>query len=738
MAVPIKGLLNFGNFQNAARFFLLRPEIRKKRKVPMENERLKSEDFCTRISFLKAGEIEPLISREWIATNGLGGYASGTVLGISTRRYHGLFIPNLPAPRGRMVMMPRFDEELKHEGRWIQLDGSENKDETISSEAASYVKEFRIEWQSPVWVFEIGDRVLEKRIFMPYGQNTVYVSYRLVQGEPIEMRLRPFVTFRGHDEPLMPASRIALSTKIFQGHHEVRFSHDLQPLKIGLRPQCGIFVAEEKEEEVIYRVEKNRGLDFQEKLQSPGYFQVALAADPIAFIASMESWDALQHDPACLFDAEKKRLEHLLHLAAKPLQHGVAAKLVLAADQFIILPGSRREESMLIEASGDHVRTIIAGYHWFTDWGRDTMISLEGLTLCTGRFEEAKAILRTFANYVHNGLLPNHFPEGQRTAIYNTVDATFWYFHAIDRYLHYTQDYETLKLLYPILKKIIDFHLKGTDFGIGVDPRDGLVRASAEKYQLTWMDAKVEDWVVTPRRGKPVEIQALWYNALCLMTVWSELLGESGKEFFDQQAKKAFESFNSRYWYAEGKYLFDVIDGEAGDDPSLRPNQVFAFSLRFPILKRDRWAAVLDIVDQKLLTPFGLRTLDPSHKDFRNRYEGDRWARDAAYHQGLVWTWLIGPFMDAWLRVHGDSELARQFIKPFEKHLHEAGIGTISEIFDAEPPYTPRGCIAQAWSVAEVLRAIYQMEHHPSQKQPTRGGEYEKVSSRFATTRHEN
>jgi len=348
---------------------------------------------------------------------------------------------------------------------------------------------------------------------------------------------------------------------------------------------------------------------------------------------------------------------------------------------------------------------VVAGYHWFTDWGRDTMISLEGLTLCTGRHHEARALLETFAHYVNGGLLPNHFPEGERTALYNTVDATFWYFHALDRYYQVTGDQETLRQLFPVLRSIVEHHVRGTHFGIGMDPRDGLIRAGAEGFALTWMDAKVGDWVVTPRRGKPVEIQALWYNALRLMAAWAAELDEPDERFMEL-ARRAAASFNARFWFESGRYLFDVIDGEAGDDSSLRPNQLFAISLRFPILAERLWRPVLEAVTAKLVTPVGLRTLAPDHKDYKQRYDGDLRARDAAYHQGTVWPWLIGHFIDAWRRVYADGGRARTFLGGFEEALRVAGVGTLSEIFDAEPPYTARGCIAQAWSVAEVLRSL--------------------------------
>jgi predicted glycogen debranching enzyme len=385
----------------------------------------------------------------------------------------------------------------------------------------------------------------------------------------------------------------------------------------------------------------------------------------------------------------------------------IEAELILAADQFLIIPDGRVADEARAHAAGEEVRTAIAGYHWFTDWGRDTMISLEGLTLVTGRSAEAGYIIRTFAHYVRDGLIPNMFPEGQTQGVYHTADATLWFFHAIDRYVAATSDRALLQSLLTRLTEMVDHHLTGTRFGIGVDTRDGLLRQGAEGYQLTWMDAKLGDWVITPRRGKAVEINALWYNALKLMEEWlDEARGEAAARPYARHAEKARQSFNARFWNGVGGYLYDVVDGEYGDDAACRPNQLLAVSLRHAVLAPERWEAVVEVARKQLLTPVGLRSLAPGHPDFKSRYFGDLRTRDAAYHQGTVWAWLIGPFIDAWLKVHpGDRAGARRFLEGFVSQLSEAGLGTISEIFDAEPPYTPRGCIAQAWSVAEVLRS---------------------------------
>jgi len=429
-------------------------------------------------------------------------------------------------------------------------------------------------------------------------------------------------------------------------------------------------------------------------------------------VATTENHEALDVEPASLFAAEHARLEQLIVNSGVPDNDSFALQLVMAADQFIVIPGSRREEALLAAAAGEQVCSVMAGYHWFNDWGRDTMIALEGLTLCTGRLREARAILRTFIRYVRNGLIPNLFPEGEREALYHTVDATLWYFHALERYLDYANDRELLRELFPALQTIIDCHVRGTDFGIGMDARDGLISACADGYQLTWMDAKVGDWVVTPRRGKPVEIQALWYNALALMATWAAELDVDAAPY-RALANRASASFNQRYWAARQAYLLDVIDGPDGDDASLRPNQILALSLRHPILDESHWQAVVSSVKAHLLTPYGLRTLSPDSPNYQGLYQGSLLARDAAYHQGTVWPWLIGHFIDAWLRVHGSAAAAQGHLRAFESHLLEYGVGSISEICDAEAPHQPRGCIAQAWSVAEVLRAWRKVQAQP-------------------------
>jgi predicted glycogen debranching enzyme len=652
------------------------------------------------------GEPEALRDREWLCCNGLGGFSSGTVLGIPTRRHHGVLVPNLAKPKGRYVLLSRLDEHVLLGESPICLSGAEFLDGRLECDAHRILAEFRLEAMLPVWRFAFEGRRLEKIVHMPYGRNMVCVQYRLLDGAPITMELHPFCAFRRQDAALQQGRPTGYVLSDVDGACELELEAADLTLRFAVPSHPGQFVHKSRTSQgVHYHVDHERGYPATEDQYSPGYFRFDLRpGKPATFIATAGALEELDFDVAALLAAQQHRARHLLDVAGCEDAREFSSQLVLAADQFIIRPGSRAEEAALASAAGEDARTVIAGYHWFGDWGRDTMISLEGLTLCTGRHREASAILRTFSHYIKDGLLPNLFPEGEREALYHTVDATLWYFHAIDRYVSRTQDRTIITDLYDGLREVIDHHVRGTRFGIGVDANDGLLHAGAPGYQLTWMDAKAENWVVTPRRGKPVEVQALWFNALCLMSEWGKSIGRpiSG---FDELALQARGSFNARYWNEGQRCLFDVVEGEQGDDPSVRPNQVISMSLKYPILEEKRWRPVLERVTEKLLTPYGLRTLSPDDKDYQRNYHGNLRTRDGAYHQGTVWPWLIGHYVDAWLRVNRNPAGARALLAAFPGHLRDAGIGSISEIFDAERPYLPRGCIAQAWSVAEVLRA---------------------------------
>jgi predicted glycogen debranching enzyme len=656
-------------------------------------------------------DTDALRRREWIVTNGLGGYASGTISGVITRRYHGYLIAALPNPHGRTVMLNSLLESLCLSGDTpIQLTAEEHTDGERAPKGAGHLLDFCLELGLPVWQYRINETTMEKRVFLRYRQNTVQVSYQILEGGPVKLLLRPCVHFHPQNQEL--AAELAPSYAMTFDNGVMTITSRPQPFQLMMSLACDVnqqFISDSSViREMVYREEADRGYRYRQDLWSPGYYQVTLETGQSCVLTASteppEILNALSPEEAAAAELGRRRLR--AGLAQKKAQDQIGLELVLAADQFIIAPVARAIDAVRIHARGDEMRSVIAGYHWFTDWGRDTMISLEGLTLLTGRFTEARWILRTFASYIADGLIPNMFPEGEEQARYNTADATLWFFHALYRYLKYTRDRTTLLLLMPQLMQIMDHHLTGTRFGIGVDLEDGLLTQGTAEYPLTWMDAKVEDWIVTPRRGKAVEINALWYNALRHLEAWckEENLSDLGKRY-GVWATRAKTSFNKRFWYKEGGYLYDIVDGKGGDDASCRPNQVLAISLTYPILVKSRWESVMRVIEDQLVTPVGLRTLAPSDSRYESQYFGDLRARDAAYHMGTVWPWLLGPFLDAFMKTFPQRRRhARSFLEGVVPTMNDAGLGSMSEIFDASEPYTPRGCISQAWSVAEVLR----------------------------------
>ena len=631
--------------------------------------------------------------REWMITNGLAGYASGTLAGSVSRRHDGLLVAALPR-FGRTILLDRLDETV------VLGDG------TRFGLFADCQVEFRLETGLPVWRFTRGALVLERRVVMPYLQNTSIIAYGRVAGEgPVSLELRPWMHFRGNDgqadQPLHMPSVVHADggrIEVTQGPYP--------PLRLWLQGEAGSLALDGgRTEDWFYPIEAEREYVSKGPVWSPGLLRVSLGEDGASLTASAEPWPtALALSAAQALAAEAERRRRLIAQAHPACRDGVAALLVAAADSFLFDPRTRFDLVARANAVGDQVRSVIAGYPWFNDWGRDTMISLEGLTLVTGRPDEAKWILRTFASYERDGLIPNNIPDGGTDGVYHAVDASLWFFHALDRYVSQTGDRETLRVILPTLRRIMDKHRGGTRFGIGMDPKDGLLKEGAEGYMLTWMDS------ATPRRGKPVEINALWYNALSLMGRWLTEEGdtEGGAQAL-ADAARAYDSFNARFWNPATGHLFDVVDGEEGEngsDPTCRCNQILTVSLPHPVLAREHWEAVVEVVRSRLLTPYGLRSLDPAAADYWTTYSGGLHTRDNAYHRGTVWAWLIGPFTDAWLKLHpGDTAGARAFLAGFEAHMAEFCVGTVAEVFDGAPPHLPRGCTAQAWSVAEWLRA---------------------------------
>jgi predicted glycogen debranching enzyme len=662
--------------------------------------------FTSLVGAIEGGE------PEWLVTNGLGGYASGTVSGRITRRFHGLLVAALPAPQGRTMMLNKLAETVRLEGRSFRLSTPSGNDPSPAARLpVAPLESFRLDRGLPVWTHQLNGARLERRIVMVHGQNTTFVVYRQLGGRSaMELELEPWINFRPHGGAVdaKPAGLHALLVRGSQ--FEIQDADpELPPLRLrvdGARPV--LLVDTDRVKHVHYPIEHRRGYDGSGDLYSLGALRVPLEPDAsIALVASTEPWET-----TALFTRstaqwlEQARRARLVARVNRAVTTPFGETLTLAADQFVVKPVGRVADAALARASGGDVRTIIAGYPWFTDWGRDAMIGLEGLTLVTGRYRNAACVLRTFARHVRNGLVPNLFPERQSAGLYHTADASLWFVHAVDRYLAYTGDVGALEGLLPVLLDIADHHERGTSFGIGVDPDDGLLRQGAPGYQLTWMDAKVGDLVVTPRRGKAVEINALYYNALRLLEDWTRSRAPERSDVFRRAADRLQASFNARFWIEAEGYLLDVVDGERGDDPSFRPNQIFAISLPHPVLDPRRWSSVVAQVEARLLTPVGLRSLAPGDPEYKPKYFGDLRARDLAYHQGTVWAWLIGPFVDAWLRVHeGREREATRFLEGISAVVGERGcIGTIGEIFDGDAPFVGRGCVAQAWSVAEVLR----------------------------------
>ncbi len=659
-------------------------------------------------------DVEGLITREWLVTNGLGGYSSGTLAGMITRRYHGLLVAALPAPHGRMIMLSQLSEQLRlPDGRIIRFGTEERIGGKVDVQGARHLVEFRIDMGVPVWRYRAEDFVFERRITMPYLNNTVCITYHLLEGTgSARLKLRPSLHFRSYGDAVNTEVGGPYGLTALGDRYEISCANrDLPPLRMQVSGHRVAFTVEgSRLPEMLYRVEESRGYTAIGDLYTPGYFRSDFGnGQDVSLIASVEGWDMIDALSATeSIVATLDRHARLVSLAPPASQSGGAGELTLAADQFIIVPAARRDEVMRARAAGEEARTIIAGYHWFTDWGRDTMISLEGLALCTSRHREAAYILKTFLHHVRDGLIPNMFPDGANEGLYHTADATLWMFHALHRHATITGDPGIVNANLQKLFEIAQHHLLGTRFNIHVDPKDGLLVQGEEGYQLTWMDAKVDGWVVTPRRGKAVEINALWYNALRLLEGWLRAAGrDEDANTIGGHAQRAHDSFNKRFWSDSLGYLYDVVDGENGDDAACRPNQIFAISLDNPVLDADRWKSVYDVVASRLLTPVGLRSLDPRHPDYKPTYHGDLRTRDAAYHQGTVWAWLIGPFIDVYLKLQPDDKPgARALLQGLLDHLDQYGVGTIAEVFDAEAPFTPRGCIAQAWSVAEVLRCL--------------------------------
>ncbi|MBS1600887.1 MAG: glycogen debranching enzyme family protein [Bacteroidetes bacterium] len=662
---------------------------------------------------------------EWLETNGLGGWSGSSVIGCNTRRYHGLLVAATKPPTERMVLVSKLDESIVVNDERFEL-GTNDYGTAIQPNGNKYLISFERK-KSPEWIYDVNGIVIRKTISMVHDENTTLILYDVVRARnPFAMEFLPLIAARGyhslqhsynnifwdvqfengifHNQPYENAPDIFISIPGSTYQHQPRWFYKFN-----------------------YELEKYRGLDFEEDLFNHGIFTVQLKeGDQLGIILSTQN--PAGGNAQELFSAEENRKQSIIKISDNEL----VQQMALAADQFIVRRDVEKENGddnnnnhnnsnnnntqQLAYNSpstgvvqGEALKTIIAGYHWFTDWGRDTMISLPGLCLSTGRYADAKKIIAAFSKNVSMGMLPNRFQDNNEPPEYNNVDGTLWYFVAIHKYLQATNDREfILGEILPVLKDIIDWHFKGTRYNIHVDT-DGLLFAGEKGQQLTWMDARIGDWVVTPRMGKPVEIQALWYNVLKIFAGLLEMNGQSADaDLVNLSADKARISFEEKFWYVKGNYLYDVIDENGNPDSSLRPNQLFAISLPYALLEGEKANALLRMVEEKLYTPVGLRSLSPDDPRYVGLYGGDALKRDGSYHQGTVWSWLLGAYIEAWEKTAGDSftTYAKKIVSDFAYHLNEGCIGSISEILDGDAPYHPRGCVAQAWGVAEMLRVI--------------------------------
>ena len=651
--------------------------------------------------------LDDLTKLEWLVTNGIGGYASGTLSGVLTRRYHGLLVAALKPPLDRVNMVVKMDEWVTVGGviyplfanRWKSADFP-----IVPPVGCASLVRFYQDGQIPTWQFQPGESEFETKVWMEHGENTTYVQYSNTGGDSeIQLTLKVMLGYTNfHDTNKRRGDyvneAVANGVRVTAGedsHPYYLFAPgaEFQHLPVWLEK---FYMAVEDYRGLDSLADLYNGVDIVCNLPPGESILITLTTDP-----NMKAGD---------LDALSRRRAYEEELvSACPLRSlpEWAAQLPLAADQFIVDRG----------VNGTPGKTIMAGYHWFSDWGRDTMIALPGLTLATGRFDVAESILRTFAKYIDQGMLPNRFPDLGEEPEYNTIDATLWYFEALYQYyqkLSVIDVGKALKLvvdLIPQLEEIIGYHEKGTRYQIQVDPADGLLYGGEEGVQLTWMDAKVENFVVTPRIGKPVEINGLWYSALRIMAEFSRLVGVDGSKYLEK-AIRVKESFG-KFWNEEKGFCFDVIEGPGGNDPALRPNQVLAAAVAFSPLDEDRQKRVLEVCEEALLTPYGLRSLAPDEKGYVHAYGGDIWQRDSGYHQGTVWGWLIGPFLTTDYRINRDREKVTGLLKIYCENLNQHGLGSISEIFDAEAPHTSRGCISQAWSVAAALWVLDCIEQQP-------------------------
>ncbi|MBX7041217.1 MAG: amylo-alpha-1,6-glucosidase [Nitrospira sp.] len=637
-------------------------------------------------------DLDGALNLEWLETNGRGGYASGTVAGANTRRYHALLLIARHPPVDRVVLVNHVEEFVESGGRTFPLSTNLYHD-AVHPEGFQYCEEFSADpW--PTWRYAGHGIRLIRELLCPQGRDLVILRWRLLDdaSSPVVLRVRPMLS--GRDFHAAQRENAAVRSEATTEEGQVMW-HPYEGLPAVRALHNGRYHhGPDWYRHVYYRVERERGLDHIEDWWSPGECVFTLtpgtAAELVFTSEPLPSYDVTQ-----AIEAERLRREQVRQ--SIPTGDVLTRRLWGATGAYLVQRGARQ--------------TVVAGYPWFADWGRDTFVALPGLCLVTGRYDVARQVIEAFASYVSQGMVPNRFPDIGEQPEYNTIDASLWFVHAVDRYLHYSRDLAGVRAVaWPAIKQILDGYRQGTRFGIRMD-QDGLITGGVDGVQLTWMDVKIGDWVVTPRHGKPVEVQALWVRALAVAASLADQFGEAGyAEQCRQDRARATASFRERYWYRTGGYLLDVVDGPTGDDASLRPNQIFALALDDQLVTDAQAKQVLQLMKERLLTPVGLRTLAPEDIRFCASYEGGVSARDGAYHQGTVWPFLLGPFVTAWVKTYGDNEVvrreARLFLDGLSAHIEDGCVGQVSEIFDGQFPHRSRGCFAEAWSVAEPLRAL--------------------------------
>lgn len=648
------------------------------------------------------GDVALAETREWLVTNGIGGFASGTVSAQLTRRYHGLLVAALKPPLERTVLVPKFDEVVEYDGRPYPLATNLWRSGVVEPQGYRRIEEFRLEGTSPVWTYACADALLSKKLWMEQGSNTTYVRYRLERGsEKVKLILKTLVNYRDF-HTLTRAGTWRMSISRVEHGLRVKAFEGATPFYI-LSTGASAEPNHQWYRAFQLNAERLRGMNYQEDHLHAGTFVAELQpGESLLIVASTEPQPDLDLQSALQrHDDHERTTLRRFHDAHQATQIPAwIDQLALAADQFVVKRKVQATEAY----------TVIAGYHWFGDWGRDTMVALPGLALVTGRPNVARDILLSWAKFENGGMLPNYFPESGEKPEYNTVDAALWFVLAVHAYWKRTHDIEFLKQVFPVLCDIVAANMRGTRYNIHLDRADGLLYAGAPGVQLTWMDAKVGNEVVTPRIGKPIEVNALWLNTLVVVKEFANELG-SPAEDFEHSAEQAVKGFE-RFWNAPAGYCFDVLDGPEGNDASLRPNQILAAALPESPFDHERQRAIVDAVALHLQASPGLKSLAPDDPHYKGSYAGNQADRDEAYHQGTVWGWLMGPFVRAHLRVYNNPRVAASFLAPVVHHMQAHGLGTIGEIFDADAPFLPRGCIAQAWTVAGVMEAWEEIAKH--------------------------